>query len=473
MIKNRQYTLYFFTSLLFFFISIGVVSAQESPDPQEPRQHSFLATAGARAYLENDLQGVDTNMRVDYRHEYFFLAADLSMIFDDRYESFNTATDFMYPFINEGGVGVHFGDPEEAGRLELRAGRLDFDDVIDSPYSMFVSEAEYPPMIVELTYAHSYFFYTSRGIVLNYNSINGYPDRGANLKTFGIDLGNGIRFGVQEGAVYTELPFDIEYFTSPIPQIYTQYTNKSVTNPWGQMGNDNYLIGLFGEYTGPRNELFGQLLVDDYATYADNPKKIAWQLGGRRHSPFGSFGLYHGGSTKYTFQAYGGSGGSDTEYEYTYFPVTYYTVNGEERSITPEENAIGYRNGENNLALLADYAGSAAGVDLGAALEYVVTGAQSPNNPWFDEDTWTDIPGPSTKLLDGEVLEHELTASVSGRRCFGPWTFTASAMGGFVWNQSQRVAATDGNSDYFVPQAGRNRLLYALSLGGRYTVGIE
>jgi len=453
--------------------SLTGLGAETTGTAEDTREHSFLATAGGRAYINEELSGAEANIRIDYRHEYFFLATDMSMIFDNRYASFDDEIDFMYPFINEGGIGVHFGEREDAGRLELRTGRLAFEDVLDSPYSLFVSPQEYPPMIVELDYAHSYFFYSSRGIVLNYDSRYGYPDRGANLKTFGIDLPRGIRFGVQEAAIYTGVPFDPEYFLSPIPQFYTQYANKTGGNPWGQQGNDNYIVGLFGEYSGSRGQLFAQLLVDDFATYLDNPKKIAWQLGGRRHSRLGRFGLYHGGSTKYTFQAYGGGGGSDTEYEYTYYPAAYYTLSGDKRSISPEENAIGYRNGENNLAVLADYAGEALGAELSGAVEYVVTGAQSPNNPWFDEDTWYDIPGPSTKLLDGEVLEHELKASVSGRRSFGPWTLTASAMLGFVWNQSQRVAATDGNGDFFEPQSGRHRPLYMLSLGGSYTLGLE
>jgi hypothetical protein len=328
--------------------------------------------------------------------------------------------------------------------------------------------------MAELSYAHSYFFLTTRGMNLTYDSAEGYPTRGANFKNYGIDLKNGIRFGIQEATIYTGIPFDPEYFLSPIPMFYTQYVNRGTGKPWGRAdNNDNYLVGLFGEYRSNSLDLTAQLLVDDLSTYGDNPDKVAWNLGGRYRKPYGDFGLYHAGATKYTFQAFGNTGDVDLEYEYTYYPAATFTLNGEPATIYPEDSYLGYRNGENNLAFIADYRGEAWGVELSGALEYVLTGEQSPNNPWFDAEDYTEIPGPSTKLLDGAVLEHELQASVAGRRRFGDWELTLSAMLGYVWNDAELVTATDGNDGYFVPQAGNNRLLYSLSLGARWILGID
>jgi hypothetical protein len=439
--------------------------------PAAEREHALLTDFTGQVYAENELQGAELRIAVDYQHQYFYFIADLSLLSDRKYASSQRdAWGGLYTMINRGGIGFEVGEKEAAGRLGLRAGRLPFDDVVDSPYSLFVSGQEYPPLLGELSYEHSIFFYQSRGMVLNYNSVEGYPERGANLKTFGIHLENGLRFGVQEAAVYTDIPFDPEYFISPIPQFFTQYINKSSGKPWGQTGNDNYIVGFYGDYQSLPWQISGQLLVDDFGSVTNNPDKIAWQAGARRATPWGRFGLHHGGATKYTFQAYG-SGGGDTQYEYTYYPASVFTLDGEEVSIDPDENYIGYRHGENNLAFLLDYANEFAGIEAAAALEYVVTGEQSPSNPWFEYDSWYDIPGPSTKLLDSGVLEHDLRLSISGRRRFGPWTLTASAMGGYLWNAAARVDETDGA--YFVPQAGNHRPLYSLSIGVTYTLGLN
>lgn len=296
-----------------------------------------------------------------------------------------------------------------------------------------------------------------------------------------------LRVGFQDVLVYADRRFDFEYLVSPVPGFFLQYVKISDGAPWTETGNDNSIIGFFADYTLPGVYAYGQVLIDDINTNAllypesyQNPSKIGWSIGGRYRLPVGTLGFYHAGATKYTFQAYGGGSvgsASDEKYGYTYYPAVEYEVDGEPRAIEPEDNYIGYRNGENNIAFLADYATRLDPVDLLASLELVVTGSQSPANPWHEYTSWQQG-GDGAKLFDDDRLETELTARVRADLPRERWSLFADLELGFVANELELVDVppeyyTEPNNSirYFAP-GETDRFFARLEIGGAYSFTI-
>ncbi|KLO21941.1 hypothetical protein X274_09345, partial [Marinitoga sp. 1155] len=120
---------------------------------------------------------------------------------------------------------------------------------------------------------------------------------------------------------------------------------------------------------------------------------------------YGAFGLYNAGVTKYTFQPFGNENTPTTNYGYTYYPDVSYQYDGE-KPILPEENYIGYYNGENNIAFMTTYENKIKNINIRGSFEYVVSGSKSPANPWGEYATWTEG-GQGTKFLDDKILEHK------------------------------------------------------------------
>ncbi len=264
-------------------------------------------------------------------------------------------------------------------------------------------------MLADLSVKGGRFTYESRWIRLNSNALqpiragdltSAYPDRGANYKVFAVELGHW-RFGLQDTAVYYGREFDAEYFLSPIPSILTQMVTKRDSTPWQEDANDNSILGLFAEWRPPWGYLYAQWLVDDISlnflipwflrdTFG-NPtvaNKWAWSVGGHWDLPFGRLGFYHAGATKYTFAATE----DDKPYGYTYYPAVEYslddTMTDFEAVLDPQDNYLGYKYGENNLAFrleLSHLPHPVLGADFQAALEYVLSGSKSPANPWHGE----------------------------------------------------------------------------------------
>ncbi len=387
------------------------------------------------------------------------------------------------------------------GSLTATAGRLIHRDEVESPYSVFISSAAPSTTVMDLRYDNGFFFYDTRWIELNRQSslyrqevpvrdsagepIDDYVseplDRGANYKAYGLQLGN-LRLGIQESVVYLNTIFYPEYFLSPLPMYFTQLVNSTAGKPWTQVANENSMLGFFGEYFGEGWYAYGQFLIDDWNEMGidwlapgdwNNPAKFAWSLGGTLDTRIGTFGLYQAGASKYTFEP---TYASETDfnrypYSYTYYPVTEYTLrDGTVKPILPEDNYIGYKYGENNVALQATYADSAYGFDYGAAAEYVVSGSKSPANPWHELD-WHQ--GQGTKLFDESPLEHRLVVSSEISRWFGGFRLQGAAQVGGVWNELalQEVPGAPEESKIFRP-TNTDRFLWELSLEVRYAFGI-
>ncbi|MFP3959900.1 MAG: hypothetical protein ACLFUX_07010, partial [Spirochaetaceae bacterium] len=437
------------------------------------------------------------------------VAFDVMLINDDKYIPSQPFMFGHYFRLNEGMVRL---SPEP---FDLRFGRINHSDDVETPYSLFISSADIPAVIADASYDDDFFFYRTRWISLTRNwdyehVVNIYDpeadpaervsdeqldvipsDRGANYKAYGLKLGD-FRFGIQESIIYIHDEFIPEYFFSPLPMYFTQLvTTRGDTDrrdegekPWTQEGNQNSILGFFVDYQTPASYAYVQFLMDDVNLSSlapgyelTHPNKLAWSLGGRQAFDFGNLGFYHAGATKYTYEATRVST-SDNQYsvnpyEYTYYPAVRYG----DKTLWYYDNYLGYKYGENNLAFMATYDRSFPEFDLGGSLEYVVSGSKSPANPWHE-----DKKGEGTQLLDDPELEHTLTLSGEITRRVGNWHLTAAPTIGYQWNRLQLEEVPEGSDDErqidgVVPEifrpTGGDRFLGSLFLGARYTLGVN
>ncbi|KAF2956465.1 hypothetical protein [Marinitoga sp. 38H-ov] len=374
--------------------------------------------------INNNINNIKTyqgiTFKVTHDFEDFHFLGELNAFNDGKYKPSHGETYYkgFYFYMKNGGIIIDFD------KYRLSFGRLQHYDIVNSPYSLYISSKGLPAVIMDFNYEDNTFFYETRYIELNRESTIGYPDRGANFKNYGIKFGN-FRFAYEESAVYVNTSFDIEYFLNPIPNFFVQYVNISSGKPWTHGFNANSIMGFMLDYTDEYKYIYGQILVDDINTNRffdpdsyQNPDKIAWSLGGSINTQFGKFGLYSAGATKYTFQPSGN--GINKYYGYTYYPDVVYYYNGE-RTILPEENYIGYFNGENNLSFMMTYENIFNNINLNSNFEYSISGSKSPANPWHELISWNDIGSMSgTKFLDEDELEHKFDFNLNlDYRIFG------------------------------------------------------
>lgn len=399
----------------------------------------------------------------------------------------------IYILMEQGGLRT------DLGPVSFRAGRLRNHDVVDSPYSLFINSRGTSAMTMELAYEDDLFFFSSRWIELNRGSAMGtpawtvgFPDRGANLKAFGLKLGE-LRLGFQDAAVYTGKSFDLEYFANPLPQYFIQYSKTTKGRPWYTGGNENNILGLF--MTWDRPGVFSanaQFLMDDFNLHFLgignwNPWKAALTVGGSLETPLGRFRLHAAGATEYTFQPidmYNRSLDLDIRdpavaaYGYSYYPDTRFDIASEGgpdwKAISIEDNAIGYQYGENNLALQAGWTGGLAGFELDASLEFRLAGENSPVNPWGDLHHF--LPG-GTRWLAEPLLEKRILLGLSASHRFGDWKAFGSLLGGaaldaLTLRPSAGPDAADGGIEkelyIYAPTAGLTQKILRVTLGVSY-----
>jgi hypothetical protein len=416
-------------------------------------------------------------MNLDYEAKYFYMVAALSIYDNKKYGP--TVANFSsghlgnaYFIMDEGGIGTHVGP------FSFSAGRFKQYDVIKSPYSLFVNSDGNSALGMKLDYEDDVFFYETRWIELNLRSADatssfptGFPDRGANLKVYGFKIAPGMRFGFQDADIYTGRSFDADYFLNPIPGYFIQYVKTVDGTPWYTGGFENNIVGMFWDWKRDDGLSFNaQVLIDDFSVFGlggtpNNPWKLAWTFGGRMKTKYGTFGLYQAGATKYTFQS---TKGNAYPYSYTYYPDTRFPWGSDYYAVSIEDNSLGYKYGEDNLALLADWTKSVSGCDLYASLEFLLAGTNSPNDPW---DGQSYYPG-GTELLNNETVEKRVLATVSASWPAGRWRVYGSVEGGFSVDPLASVAAPNNaqtGSYIFVAQAGQVQPLLQLTIGASYT----
>ncbi len=467
---------------------------------------------------------------LDFESGPFGLALDFSVLNDDRYSTSEPVTMLGYRFdLREGLVTLDF-DP-----VHIKGGRTRHRDEVDTPYSMFISSYEdgYNPVILEFAYEGERFFYRTRWIEVNRESDlygrrvpvegannngdpqNIYPwddiaerygdgdeetgsgyttkpfDRGANYMVMGVNLGDW-RVGFQESVLYINEVFNPEYFLSPIPQYFTRlYGTKGAADPgvpWRQREDPNIHMGFFTDVTKPEWRAYFQFIMGDinldFLTYEERtqPQKWAWSIGGERETQYGTFGLFHGGATRYIFAATSVDASRDLyssqRYEYTYWPDVKFPHADGDRLIDYRENYIGYKYGENNVALMLTYENDFERFHLDSMAEMVVSGAKSPANPWHE---YKQRPGRSDGrdanpplhifMLDEWPLEWTFRLGADVSRSFGPWTASIGGLVGGVFNELEYEAINTWDA----PEPGRyvpgdtSRPLFGVNLGLRYS----
>jgi hypothetical protein len=335
----------------------------------------------------------------------------------------------------------------------------------------------------------------------NYKPLSiGFPDRGANYKAYALKV-NSWRLGFLDAAVYTGRSFDPEYFLNPLPQYFIQYVKGTPGRPWTTDSNENNMFGFFYDIKPNRIwNAYAQVLIDDFSLgfmkflydgFSNNPWKLAWALGGTYQTLYGRFGFHTGGALKYTFAPIGSPeeerhNGNDarTAYGYTYYPETRYNDDesgtGRLVSILIEDNMIGYKNGENNLAFQVDYQNRFRKFLVNAALEVSLTGNSSPANPWHENTRQSQTGG--THFLDDGNIETKLELRGNVSRKFGPWTFFAAAAIGGKFNRLQLAkpwADMTGDTHAGVADtiwiwkpSHTHELILRFTIGGKYPLGV-
>ncbi|WGS64071.1 hypothetical protein [Marinitoga aeolica] len=423
--------------------------------------------------IDDNINNVKTyqgiTFKVYHNYEGFTFLGELNAYNDGKYKSSMGDTYYkgFYFYMKNGGIILDFD------RYKFSFGRLQHYDIVNTPYSLFISSKGLPAVILDFSYEDDNFFYETRYIELNRESAFGYPDRGANLKAYGIKFGN-FRFAYEESAVYVNTSFDIEYFVNIIPNFFVQYVNISYGKPWTHGYNANSIMGFSLDYTDENKYLYGQILVDDINTNRifapdsyQNPDKIAWSFGGNIQTEYGKFGLYNAGATKYTFQPSGN--GSNLYYGYTYYPDVTYNYDGE-KVILPEENYIGYYNGENNLAFMGTYINNIKGININGSLEYVISGSKSPANPWGEYAVWSEG-GQGTHFLDDDILENKYDFNLNVDYMFYGLKIYNGLNLRYTKNKLELVdtAETDNYDMKLFKPSNENEFYYNIKLGVEYS----
>lgn len=473
---------------------------------------------------------------MDYRSPWFDLLIDWGITGDGKYSSEESYYGDRYLAMYDTRIDIH--DPD--GGFNISAGRGPHKDVVDSPYSVFINSTDIPAFHIDFSYKNDLFFYTTRWVELNANSMYQYLegsvsdpfgldndtgiydawnpysgewlDKGANYKTFGINLDNW-RVGFQDVVIYIDRSFDAEYFFNPMPQYFVQLINTAFGRPWSQAGNAKSYVGFFADRSEYDSYFAIQLLLDDlnasffpgFDQSSAIKTKIAWSLSGWKDFEFGRIGLYHGGATKYTFEAtytahhyemfiddpgFIAIPYSIFPYEATYVPATQYTTeDGEVMAIDYTENYVSYKYGENNIAFMVDYQkllyrDTPFEFGLYSSLEWVLNGAKSPANPWHEYYSGTQDDA-KISLLDGTV-EHLLRISTAIRKpVSNSFVLNLDLIAGIAINAMKLVDVPPVDSDVvdydgswdepkiYVPQSDLVEPILKVTIGGTWHLPVK
>jgi hypothetical protein len=396
----------------------------------------------------------------------------------------------FYVLLGEGGLR------QDLGPLHLELGRFTFHDEVGGPYTLFVNATGISSTTMSILYDDGTFYYSSRWVGLNHDSNSGptatlseawgtsFPERGAVIKTYGMRHGE-MRFGFQDSTVYAGRWFDYEYFLSPLPLYFSQYVRATGGVPWVTNYDDNEIMGCFWTWERPGSfSIHAQFLLDDFGLgeiipgWPKNPWQMAASMGGRLETEAGSFGIYSAMATKYTFEPSNATKATDA-YGYSYYPETRFSSYWQDtgttvtKAIAVEDNAIGYKYGENNLAIQTDWMAARWGLDLGAALEFRLSGSNSPANPGHDDPS---IESNGTRWLDDPVLEKRFLVTAGVAKHVGIWRLYATIVGGLAFDALELRPSTitdpsTANNIYiYSPLPGNTKSLFSISLGAGYTL---
>ena len=403
-----------------------------------------------------DLPTFTTRFDVDLvgRFNVFSFGGQLYFSSDGKFYSGQSRFYFGYYFdAAQGWLGLNLEN------LNLKIGKFVEGDVVESPYSLFITSEDMSLIGARLKYENDWLFLVTRwmGLTKEVSVSSGvypysFPDRGANFKAAGLKLGD-FRMGYEEVTVYTGRFFDFEYFASVIPTFFVQYTEYE-GRPYRQGTNDNAIMGFFADYRVHDLYIYGQILVDDFnmnrfmfpESY-QNPDKIAWAVGCKLRLGTLTIYAHHAGATEYTFEP----PSPDNPYGYVHFPAAVAPLGSATRMLCPEENYVGFKYGENTLAFMGGVEAEAFGISFDLGGELVLSGSKSYNNPWHELKNFPE----GTHLLDDERIERTFRFWVSAEKAFDWGNIFARAAWKSVENPLKVVEGADGDGEVLVPAEGQ------------------
>jgi hypothetical protein len=270
-----------------------------------------------------------------------------------------------------------------------------------------------------------------------------------------------------------------------MPQYFTQYLRNIDGRPWTTGGTDKYQMGLFAEWKQPDRDAYVQLQMADFnvhflnpSVFPNNPAKYAWSIGGHIQNDWGRWGLFHAGATKFMYEPLTMGAGDQAvrDFNNSYYPDTVYPLNGNFVPIDLETNQIGYIYGENNVALLATWDQSFLNdtLMLGASLEFVLAGNNSPANPWQDAAGQDEM---GTQLLNDPLLSKTIKSKFRAELNQGPLTYSVDLLVGETFNALElrdpsntqaSWSAVDRLVQIWKP-SNENKTLLTLVFGLKYT----
>jgi len=245
-----------------------------------------------------------------------------------------------------------------------------------------------------------------------------------------------LEFGLEDTILFLGRSIDPIYLFSFGPYQTIQWMRQGA-GPWHEKINDNGMLGLYFQFLPENLRIYGDILIDDVShtligkSYV-HPYKIAWDTGIEYKLFDHLFYLEFAGATKYTFQR---TGLSVPPYQY---------VRYEDRPEIPiEYNMIGYKYGENNIALNLGAELNLGILRLNPQYEYIALGKRDLDTPWHGSE---EIPEVKFSLLDDEVIEKRHLISLSGFIKFFD-SFTLNATLGFAYIKNENLI--DGNNNFY------------------------
>lgn len=181
----------------------------------------------------------EERLSFDYRTQLFQMFIDGSLLDDGTYSEQEPYLGGRYFYLNDAYLKT------ELNRFQLKVGQGPHHDVVDTPYSLFISSNDFSVLHAEIDYDGDFFFYKTRWVSMNNDSSQIYYgtdeidntavwpngnedvgetywlDKGMNFKVYGFNLGEGWRVGFEDVVVYLGRSFDANYFSIPFRSIFS------------------------------------------------------------------------------------------------------------------------------------------------------------------------------------------------------------------------------------------------------------
>lgn len=253
------------------------------------------------------------------------------------------------------------------------------------------------------------------------------PAKGFNYRSLVYSPFDGLEIAYEESVLYLNRFFDPYYFFIPIPAPGIQEF-WHLNAPWGyptSLLDDNSMIGGWVRYSAKNYSVYSEFLIDDINMNRflnpegfQNPDKMAFLFGFCGQSGPYTLTFEVAGATAFTFQRTTKS----RPYEYVHF---------EDSSLSIEQNMIGYKHGENNIACAISLQYSKDSWSIKTIYEGLIYGTRTPDKPWHGGS----IPS-GTHWLVGDVKSQYsfMTRIAYNFTSFLPWfeDLTTGVRFGFV-----------------------------------------